>query len=70
MKRPTTPPHYTNYSEIDKITKDYLLSVALFAEFIEDIPLSEINIYLEGLEDFYSGEEISLKNKDGYNDSI
>tara|TARA_R100000306_G_C4346965_1_gene128105 strand:+ start:192 stop:311 length:120 start_codon:yes stop_codon:yes gene_type:complete len=35
------------------------LSVALFAEFIEDIPLSEINIYLEGLEDFYSGEEVS-----------
>jgi|10_taG_2_1085330.scaffolds.fasta_scaffold254265_3 hypothetical protein len=63
-------PQYTSYSEIDKITRDYLLSVALFAEFIEDIPLSEINTYLEGLEDFYAGEEINLKNKDEHYDSI
>lgn len=61
MKRSATPPppHYSNYLEIDEITRDYLLSVALFAEFIEDIPLSEINTYLEGLEDFYAGEEVS-----------
>ena len=63
-------PQYTSYSEIEKITRDYLLSVALFAEFIEDIPLSEINTYLEGLEDFYAGEEINLKNKDEHYDSI
>jgi len=70
VKISAPPPQYTSYSEIDEITRDYLLSVALFAEFIEDIPLSEINTYLGGLEDFYAGEEINLKNKDEHYDSI
>jgi hypothetical protein len=51
--------YYKSYSDIEETIKDYILSVAYFANVIEDIPLSEINTYLAGLEDFYSGEEIS-----------
>jgi hypothetical protein len=39
------------YEEIPQLTKDYLLTVA-DADFIEEIPLEDINSFLQGLAEY------------------
>ena len=44
---------YENYEQIPGLVREYVLTVA-DRKVIEDIPLTDINSFLEGLDQFYS----------------
>lgn len=52
---------YTNYLEIPLLMKEYILSVS-GKQKITEIPLSDINSFLEGLEKYHHDNECSQLN--------
>jgi 2-phosphoglycerate kinase len=47
---------YIEYNEIPQLMKEYLLTVAEKRDIME-IPLEDINTYLEGLHDYYTAKQ-------------
>lgn len=55
---------FFDYEEIPQLTKEYIMTVA-DAEYIEEIPLEEINSFLAGLYEF---KGMTIEQADVYED--